>query len=85
VSAALLDVAASPPRIAFAVGRAVGNAVVRNRVRRRLRAAAREHRDLLQPGWGYLVRAAPTADASTYRELSDALRATLAAHRDEPS
>ena len=32
----------TPPRAAFALGRAIGGAVVRNRVRRRLRAALRE-------------------------------------------
>jgi len=32
----------TPPRVAFAVGKAAGGAVVRNRIRRRLRAALRE-------------------------------------------
>jgi ribonuclease P protein component len=86
VSATLLDAPVAtrvdPPRIAFAVGRPVGNAVIRNRVKRRLRAAARENQSLLQPGWGYLVRAAPPAASATYRELADALRATLVAHSD---
>jgi ribonuclease P protein component len=82
VSAAALDVPTTPPRIAFAVGRTVGNAVVRNRVRRRLRAAVREHHAQLQPGWGYLVRAAPRAAGDTYRELFDALGAALTAHTD---
>ena len=34
----LHDPSASPPRVAFAIGRAIGSSVVRNRVRRRLRA-----------------------------------------------
>ncbi|MFL6205240.1 MAG: ribonuclease P protein component [Acidimicrobiales bacterium] len=34
----------TPPRAAFAVGRAAGGAVLRNRIRRRLRAALRELR-----------------------------------------
>ncbi len=71
-----------PPRIAFAIGRPVGNAVVRNRVRRRLRAAAREHRALLEPGWGYLIRAVPTSASATYGELSDALHVIFRAHSD---
>ena len=72
-----------PPRVAFATGRTIGSAVVRNRVRRRLRAAVREHRALLRPGHGYLIRAAaPTADA-TYLELSGALCHALRAHLDE--
>ncbi len=69
-----------PPRIAFAVGRPVGNAVARNRVRRRLRAAVREQHELLQPGWGYMVKAAPNSADATYRELSDALHVILRAH-----
>jgi ribonuclease P protein component len=85
VSAAVLSTRQEPPRIAFAVGRPVGNAVVRNRVRRRLRAAVREQCDLLQPGWGYLVTAAPAAAAATYRELSDALHVILGAHSGEMS
>src|SRR5256714_2070804 len=82
VSAAVVSTHPEPPRIAFAVGRQVGNAVVRNRVRRRLRVAVREHHAQLQPGWGYLVRAAPRAAGDTYRELSDALGAALTAHAD---
>jgi ribonuclease P protein component len=74
-----------PPRIAFAVGRPVGNAVVRNRVRRRLRAAVREQDALLEPGWGYLVHAAPASADATYRELSDALHVILRAHSGEMS
>jgi ribonuclease P protein component len=33
---------ATPPRVAFAIGRSVGGAVVRNRIRRRLRGALGE-------------------------------------------
>lgn len=80
VSAAELGRLDEPPRVAFAVGRNVGGAVVRNRVRRRLRAAMREHRELLRPGWGYLVRAATPANVATYRELSDSIRVVLLAH-----
>ncbi len=48
----LPDPSASPPRVAFAIGRAVGPAVVRNQVRRRLRvllAAAHEPTDPTDP------------------------------------
>ncbi len=83
VSAADVGHAGEPPRVAFAVGRNVGGAVVRNRVRRRLRAASREHSILLEPGRGYLVRASSSAASATYRELADALRSALAAHRGE--
>jgi ribonuclease P protein component len=77
VSATSLDSTLAPPRVAYAVGRPVGNAVVRNRVRRRLRAAAREHRPLLTPSWGYLVRATPAAAQITYRELASDLARAL--------
>lgn len=36
------DDRATPPRVAFAIGRSVGGAVVRNRIRRRLRSAMGE-------------------------------------------
>jgi ribonuclease P protein component len=80
VSATRLGPSSEPPRVAYAVGRRVGNAVVRNRVRRRLRAAVVEHRELLRPGWGYLVAAAPNAADATYCELNAALADTLRAH-----
>jgi ribonuclease P protein component len=68
---------ASPPRVAYAVGRAVGPAVVRNRVRRRLRAAVRELRELFRTGCSYLVAARPSAADATYGEVVTALRACL--------
>jgi ribonuclease P protein component len=52
----IADPVATPPRVAFAVGRSVGKATVRNRIRRRLRALARAHAAELAPGW-YLVGA----------------------------
>jgi ribonuclease P protein component len=85
VSAALVSTRQEPPRIAFAVGRPVGNAVARNRVRRRLRSALREHHELLQPGWGYLVSTTPAATTATYRELADALHVILRGHSGEMS
>ena len=74
---ALMGPATEPPRVAYAVGRNVGPAVVRNRVRRRLRAAVLEHRDRLEPGRGYLLRARPGAAADAYGELSTAVGALL--------
>ncbi len=47
---------ATPPRAAFAVGKAAGGAVVRNRIRRRLRAALRQlQADGALPGGAYLI------------------------------
>ncbi len=80
MSAAVLSTRAEPPRIAFAVGRPVGNAVVRNRVRRRLRAAVREQHELLRPGWGYLVSAAPRRPTRRTASFADALRVILRAY-----
>jgi ribonuclease P protein component len=68
---------ATPPRVAFAVGRGVGPAVERNLVRRRLRAAVQALESLLAPGCAYLVVARPAARELTYSELSAALRACL--------
>jgi len=53
----LPDPTASPPRVAFAIGRAVGPAVTRNRVRRRLRVLLAADR-AWPPGW-YLIGARP--------------------------
>ena len=74
-----------PPRVSYAVARLVGGAVVRNRVRRQLRAAIREQRELLRPGWGYLVRPTAGAARATYRELSGDLASTLRAQMDGSS
>jgi ribonuclease P protein component len=50
------DAPATPPRAAFAIGKATGGAVVRNRIRRRLRAGLRDlqRRDAL-PAGAYLL------------------------------
>lgn len=61
---------ATPPRVAFALGRALGTAVVRNRVRRRLRAMLQQAASAgqLPPGM-YLFGAVPDAAARSSIEL----------------
>ena len=68
---------ASPPRVAFAIGRAVGPAVVRNRLRRRLRELLRAATSATQP----LLRSgtcssAPARPPSNARSTSWASRST---------
>lgn len=60
----------TPPRVAFALGRALGPAVVRNRVRRRLRAMLQRAscEEALPPGW-YLFGANPAAASRSSVEL----------------
>lgn len=73
----LLEPEATPPRVAFAVGRAIGPAVTRNRVRRRLRAILQTTE--LPPGW-YLIGARPSVTELTFDQLRtevDRLRARL--------
>jgi ribonuclease P protein component len=82
VTTAVLGAREEPPRVAYAIGRQVGNAVVRNRARRRLRAAVREHADMLEPGRGYLVRVLSEPKTQSYRELSDTLRRVLTPESD---
>jgi ribonuclease P protein component len=67
----LHDPSASPPRVAFAVGRAIGSSVVRNRVRRRLRAAlsGTQPAGQLPPGW-YLIGARPGIVALSFAQLT---------------
>ena len=60
------DPAATPPRVAYALGRALGPAVVRNRLRRRLGASLRNIS--LPPGL-YLIGAQPTAAQRSRSEL----------------
>jgi ribonuclease P protein component len=63
----LIDPEASPPRVAFAIGRAVGPSVVRNRVRRQLRAALAAAE--LPAGW-YLVGARPDIVGQSFTDLT---------------
>ncbi|MGD9701501.1 MAG: ribonuclease P protein component [Acidimicrobiia bacterium] len=67
--AALLDDAAAPPRIAYAIGRGVGSAVVRNRLRRRLKAIAVANADIVHPG-SYLIGARSGAATCSFEELN---------------
>lgn len=71
----LFDPEASPPRVAFAIGRAIGPSVVRNRVRRRLRAALAAA--ALPPG-NYLVGARPDVAARSFDELTRDVTALVA-------
>ncbi|HET7487935.1 MAG TPA: ribonuclease P protein component [Acidimicrobiales bacterium] len=72
----LAAASASPPRVAYAVGRSVGGAVVRNRLRRRMRAVVSELGPNLRPG-AYLVGAAPEAASLPFRELQSMVSAAM--------
>jgi ribonuclease P protein component len=67
-----LDLANSPPRVAFALGRKVGSAVERNRLRRRLRSImaglAGGPSGPLRSG-AYLIGARPGVNSLSYQEL----------------
>ena len=60
------DPVATPPRVAYAFGRAIGPAVVRNRLRRQIRALL--DATSLPPGW-YLIGAQPAAAQRSRDEL----------------
>ena len=60
------DPVATPPRVAYALGRAIGPAVVRNRLRRQLRALLAGA--ALPPGL-YLIGARPAAAQRSRSEL----------------
>jgi ribonuclease P protein component len=73
------DQMVTPPRVAFAVGRAQGNAVTRNRLRRRLRAILH---DIDVPPGILLIGATPDASELTFDELTRTTIALMAkAHR----
>ena len=60
----------TPPRVAYALGRALGPAVVRNRVRRQLRAILQQCPfEAALPGGTYLFGAQPAAAGRSYIEL----------------
>lgn len=68
----------TPPRVAYALGRALGPAVVRNRVRRRLRAMLQQESSArgLPPG-SYLFGAQPAAGTRSFVELQFDLQQLL--------
>jgi len=79
------DEVATPPRVAYSVGRKVGTAVVRNQLRRRLRAIVADFAAQLAPG-AYLISAGPRAAELTFADLRSAVggaldRMTAAVHR----
>ena len=63
----LPDPVATPPRVAYALGRAIGPAVVRNRLRRQLRAMLD---DVSLPAGLYLIGAQPAATQRSASELA---------------
>jgi ribonuclease P protein component len=63
----ILDPTATPPRVAYALGRAIGSAVDRNRLRRRLRRVL--DTASLPPGM-YLIGAREGAARSSFTELA---------------
>ena len=73
----VLDPLASPPHVAYAIGRAVGPAVTRNRLRRRLRALLQQ-KQLHLPAGLYLIGAAPAAAGRSFAELERDLDRLLA-------
>src|SRR4051812_8811064 len=70
------DEVATPPRVAYSVGRRVGSAVVRNRIRRRLRAIVATVAAQLAPG-AYLISAGPRAAEMSFADLRSAVNGAL--------
>jgi ribonuclease P protein component len=68
----------TPPRVAFALGRALGPAVTRNLVRRRLRALLQsaESSGLLPPG-EYLIGGQPAIAARSFDQLRTDVQSLL--------
>jgi ribonuclease P protein component len=68
----------TPPRVAYALGRALGPAVVRNRVRRRLRAMLQQaSSESALPAGEYLFGAQPAAATRSSTELQFDLQQIL--------
>ncbi|MSY18917.1 MAG: ribonuclease P protein component [Actinobacteria bacterium] len=65
----VLDPHATPPQVAFAIGRAVGPAVTRNLLRRRLRSILQTQLPQLPPGL-FLFGAVPAAARRSFSELT---------------
>ena len=73
-------------RIGYAIPRTIGPAVVRNRIRRRLRAILDDldrSADRV-PAGHFLIRVAPGAADSSFRDLEQALGEALATLADTP-
>ena len=70
------DEVATPPRVAYSVGRRIGPAVVRNRLRRRLRAIVADAAAQLAPG-AYLISAGPRAAQMSFADLRSAVGGAL--------
>jgi len=69
---------ATPPRVAYALGRALGPAVVRNRVRRRLRVMLQQASSAADlPSGSFLFGAQPAAASRSYDELQFDLQQLL--------
>jgi ribonuclease P protein component len=87
----LLDPDATPPRVAFAIGRAAGHATTRNRLRRRLRALLHERTSGMSTAMGadtptpsvpvpagwYLIGVRPSATELTFDDLRTELASLL--------
>jgi ribonuclease P protein component len=74
---------ASPPRVAYAVGRAAGNAAQRNRARRRLREAVRGAGSELESGRAYLFGAGREVVTMPYADLAATIGQLLRAAREQ--
>ena len=66
----------TPIRLGILVGKKYGSAVERNRFKRVVRAALRELRDDVQPGWDILVLPRAVREAKM-QQVRDSLRALL--------
>ena len=62
-------VAAGSRRVGLAVSKAVGNAVTRNAVKRRFRVLARHYENHLPEGIDVVLRAKPSAAATSFQML----------------